>query len=50
MAKKVVATLQNRNPKKFIKVIKMLKSPKSGSYFFSEKIISSDEVDLFLKD
>ena len=47
MAKKVVASLQSTG-KDFAKVIKMVKSPKSGAYSFKESIIPSDSVQGFL--
>jgi len=43
MAKKVVATLQSSG-KDFAKVIKMVKSSKSGAYTFKEDIIPTDQV------
>ncbi len=46
MAKKTVATLQTGS-KKLTKVIKMVKSPKTGAYVFEEKVVSSDEVNDF---
>ncbi|KAF1857621.1 hypothetical protein Lal_00014634 [Lupinus albus] len=46
MAKKVVATLQGgAGSKKMTKVIKMVKSPKTGAYVFEEKVMNADEVD-----
>ncbi|MDO5656545.1 MAG: DUF4295 domain-containing protein [Flavobacteriaceae bacterium] len=49
MAKKTVATLQTGS-KKLTKVIKMVKSPKTGAYFFEEKVVSADNVnDFFTK-
>ncbi len=49
MAKKVVATLQTSG-KDFAKVIKMVKSSKSGAYTFKEAIIPTDQVkDYFSK-
>lgn len=48
MAKKVVATLQTSS-KKMTKVVKMVKSPKSGAYVFDEKVMNADEVDGYLK-
>ncbi|HCR75040.1 MAG: DUF4295 domain-containing protein [Chlorobi bacterium] len=48
MAKKVVATLQTGS-KKMTKVVKMVKSPKSGAYVFEEKVMNADEVDGYLK-
>jgi hypothetical protein len=41
MAKKTVATLQTGS-KKFTKVIKMKKSPKTGAYIFEERILNAD--------
>ncbi len=49
MAKKVVATLQKGASKTFTKVIKAVKSPKSGAYTFKEEIISSDAVKAYFK-
>ncbi|MHA6696968.1 DUF4295 domain-containing protein [Chryseobacterium sp. A301] len=49
MAKKVVATLKDGTSKKLTKVVKMVKSPKSGAYVFEERVMSADEVDAFLK-
>jgi hypothetical protein len=47
MAKKVVASLQTSG-KDFAKVIRMVKSPKSGSYMFKESVIPTDQVKDFL--
>tara|TARA_B100001093_G_C26415871_1_gene837610 strand:+ start:481 stop:633 length:153 start_codon:yes stop_codon:yes gene_type:complete len=47
MAKKTVATLQTGS-KKLSKVIKMVKSPKSGAYIFQEKILPADLVNDWL--
>ena len=44
MAKKVVATLQKGEGKGFAKVVKMVKSPKTGAYTFHEEIIPNDNV------
>ncbi len=46
MAKKVVATLQSAG-KDFAKVIKMVKSPKTGAYTFKEEILPTDQVKEF---
>jgi len=43
MAKKTVATLQVGG-KNFTKVIKMVRSQKSGAYSFKEQIVHNDEV------
>lgn len=48
MAKKTVATLGKGGAKDFTKVIKMTKSPKSGSYSFSEEVVPKDAVKDFL--
>ena len=47
MAKKVVATLQTAG-KDFAKVIKMVKSPKTGAYTFKENIVPMDQVKEFM--
>jgi hypothetical protein len=47
MAKKVVATLQTQG-KEFAKVIRMVKSPKTGAYVFKESIVANDQVKDFL--
>ncbi len=48
MAKKTVATLQGSS-KKMTKVIRMVKSPKNGSYFFEEKIVNAEDADTAFK-
>ncbi|MEA3446666.1 MAG: DUF4295 domain-containing protein [Bacteroidota bacterium] len=50
MAKKVVATLKTGKGRDFVKVIKMAKSEKNGSYSFKEEIVHNDHVkDFFSK-
>ncbi len=50
MAKKVVATLKKKDGSSmFTKVVKAVKSPKTGAYVFEERIISKDEAKDFLK-
>jgi len=44
MAKKVVASLQKGEGKAFSKVIKMVKSPKTGAYIFKEDIVPNELV------
>jgi hypothetical protein len=44
MAKKVVASLQKGGGKEHTKVIKMVKSDKSGSYTFKEEIVHNNKV------
>jgi hypothetical protein len=48
MAKKTVATLQTAS-KRLSKVIKMVKSPKTGAYTFVESIMAPEMADEFLK-
>ncbi len=48
MAKKVVATLKTGKGNNFTKVIKMVKSPKSGAYVFREEIVHNDHIKDFL--
>lgn len=51
MAKKVVASLQKGEGRGFAKVIKMVKSPKTGSYSFKEEIVPNENVkDFFAKN
>lgn len=47
MAKKAVATLQTGS-KRLTKAIKMVKSPKTGSYSFVESILPAEKVNDFL--
>ena len=50
MAKKTVATLQNKDGRSYSKVIRMVKSPKTGAYVFDEKMIPAETVmDYFKK-
>jgi len=42
MAKKVVAVLKKEDAKGVTRVIKMVKSPKSGAYVFKEDIVPQD--------
>lgn len=48
MAKKVVATLKSGKGNNFTKVIKMVKSPKTGAYTFKQEIVHNDHVKDFL--
>ena len=48
MAKKVVATLKKGDGKSFAKVIKAVKSEKTGAYTFKEQIVHKDKVKEFL--
>ena len=49
MAKKVVATLKTGKGKGFTKVIKVVKSPKTGAYAFKEDMVLNDNVQDYLK-
>ena len=49
MAKKVVASLQKKESKNMAKVIKAVKSEKSGAYTFREEIVPVDKVNDILK-
>jgi len=50
MAKKAVAAFKKGEVKSYSKVIKMVKSPKTGAYVFKEEVILSEEVkDYFAK-
>ena len=49
MAKKTVATLQKGDGRAYAKVIKVVKSPKTGAYMFQEEIILKENVDAALK-
>jgi hypothetical protein len=48
MAKKTVASLQKGEGRTYAKVIKMVKSPKSGAYMFQETMVHNDNVKEFL--
>ena len=50
MAKKVVASLQKGEGRGWPKVIKMVKSPKTGAYVFQEEMVLNEKVkDYFAK-
>lgn len=44
MAKKVVATLKKSDGKNYAKVIRAVKSEKTGAYVFKEEIVPADLV------
>jgi len=50
MAKKVVATLKKTDGKGVAKVIKAVKSPKTGAYTFKEEIVPLDMVKDYLSN
>lgn len=49
MAKKAVASLQKGEGKGHTKVIKMVKSPKTGAYSFREEIVTNEMTKEFFK-
>lgn len=51
MAKKTVATLHEgqKDGRAYTKVIKMVRSPKTGSYTFAEKMVPNEEVKDYFK-
>ena len=49
MAKKVVASLQKGEGKGYAKVIKMVKSEKSGAYTFQESVVPNEMVKEYFK-
>lgn len=49
MAKKVVASLKKGDSAAFTKVVKMVKSDKSGAYTFEERIVNKDLANEFFK-
>ena len=52
MAKKTVATLQEgkKDGRSYTKVIKMVKNPENGAYFFDEKMVPNEAVQDFFKN
>jgi hypothetical protein len=48
MAKKVVATLRTSSGKDYAKVIRMVRSEKTGAYSFKEAIIPNEQVKDYL--
>ena len=51
MAKKVVATLRDgsKDGRAYTKVIKMIRSPKTGAYILDEKMVPNEAVQDFFK-
>ncbi|MGF1564433.1 MAG: DUF4295 domain-containing protein [Flavobacteriales bacterium] len=49
MAKKTVATLQTGGGKQHTKVIKMVRSDKTGAYTFREEVVHNDKIEDFFK-
>ena len=52
MAQKVVATLQSgkTDGRAYSKVIKMVKSPKTGAYVFDERMVLNEDVKKFFEN
>ena len=52
MAKKAVATLHTgkTDGRAYTKVIKMVKSPKTGAYTFDEQMVRNEEVNDFFEN
>ena len=52
MAKKAVATLNegSTDGRAYTKVIKMVKSPKTVSYVFDERMVPNEDVKAYFKD
>jgi hypothetical protein len=50
MAKKVVASLQKKEGRVYARCIKMTKSPKTGSYSFTEEIVHVEDEKEFFAD
>lgn len=50
MAKKVVATLQKGAGKSYSKVIRMIKSEKTGAYKFVEEVVPNETVSDYFKN
>lgn len=48
MAKKVVATLKKEGGIKFVKVVKAIKNPETGTYSFKSEIVPEDMVNQVL--
>ena len=48
MAKKVVASMKTNVGKSFTRVIKMVKSPESGSYSFKDEVMHNEFIKEFL--
>ncbi|HNZ62376.1 MAG TPA: DUF4295 domain-containing protein [Paludibacteraceae bacterium] len=44
MAKKVIASVQKGEGRTYSKVIKMVKSPKTGAYMFTEEMVPNEKV------
>lgn len=50
MAKKAVATLQTGEGRTYSKVIRVVKSPKTGAYIFDEQMVLNEKVQDFFNN
>ncbi|CAN5898044.1 hypothetical protein BH11BAC7_BH11BAC7_31070 [soil metagenome] len=50
MAKKVVATLKSGEGKQFTRVIKLVKSAKTGAFSFDEAVVHNDHIKDFFSE
>ncbi len=48
MAKKVTATMHQKGGHSYSKVIKMIKSSKTGAYMFKEEMVPNEKVKEYL--
>jgi hypothetical protein len=44
MAKKTVATLKTGDGRTYSKIVRVVKSPKTGAYIFQEEMVPNDQV------
>ena len=49
MAKKAVASMQTGEGRTSVKIIKMVKSPKTGAYAFNEEMVPNEKVNEYNK-
>ncbi|MBO5719222.1 MAG: DUF4295 domain-containing protein [Bacteroidales bacterium] len=49
MAKKAVASMQTGEGRTSVKIIKMVKSPKTGAYAFNEEMVPNEKVNEYIK-
>ena len=50
MAKKAVASFKKADGRTYSKVIKMVKSPKTGAYIFQEEMVPTEAVKEFFSE
>ena len=48
MAKKAISSFKDGSGKQFSKVIRMVKSPKTGDYIFKEEVVHKDHIKDYL--